>query len=121
MNVKVRKMSPTFLFAFLTLLILGHPKPKKMLIFRFVGIFEYIILLMLILFLDMCQNSKETDLDKSIRLLSGSQFVNSLYCIVLYCIVMFCIVLYCIVLYCIVLYLLYCIVLYCIVLYCIVL
>ena len=39
-------------------LLLGHPKPKKMLIFfRFVGIFEYIILLMLILFLDMCQNS----------------------------------------------------------------
>ena len=38
-------------------LILGHPKPKKMLIFRSVGIFEYIILLMLILFLDMCQNS----------------------------------------------------------------
>ena len=38
-------------------IILGHPKPKKMLIFRFVGIFEYIILLMLILFLDMCQNS----------------------------------------------------------------
>ena len=37
--------------------ILGHQKPKKMLIFRFVGIFEYIILLMLILFLDMCQNS----------------------------------------------------------------
>ena len=37
--------------------ILGHPKPKKMLIFRFVGIFEYIILLMVILFLDMCQNS----------------------------------------------------------------
>ena len=30
---------------------------KKMLIFRFVGIFEYIILLMLILFLDMCPNS----------------------------------------------------------------
>ena len=40
-----------------TLFILGHPKPKKMLIFRFVGIFEYIILLMLTLFLDMCQNS----------------------------------------------------------------
>ena len=40
-----------------TFLLLGHPKPKKMLIFRFVGIFEYIILLMLILFLDMCQNS----------------------------------------------------------------
>ena len=38
-------------------IILGHPKPKKMHIFRFVGIFEYIILLMLILFLDMCQNS----------------------------------------------------------------
>ena len=38
-------------------LVLGHPKPKKMLIFRCVGIFEYIILLMLILFLDMCQNS----------------------------------------------------------------
>ena len=38
-------------------IVLGHPKPKKMLIFRFVGIFEYIILLMLILFLDMCQNS----------------------------------------------------------------
>ena len=38
-------------------IILGHPKPKKMLIFGFVGIFEYIILLMLILFLDMCQNS----------------------------------------------------------------
>ena len=38
-------------------IILGHPKPKKMLIFCFVGIFEYIILLMLILFLDMCQNS----------------------------------------------------------------
>ena len=38
-------------------IILGHPKPKKMLIFRFVGIFEYIILLMLILILDMCQNS----------------------------------------------------------------
>ena len=38
--------------------LLGHPKTKKMLIFRFVGIFEYIILLnMLILFLDMCQNS----------------------------------------------------------------
>ena len=37
--------------------LLGHPKPKKMLIFRFVGIFEYIILLMLILFPDMCQNS----------------------------------------------------------------
>ena len=35
------------------ILLLGHPKPKKMLIFRFVGIFEYIILLMLILFLDM--------------------------------------------------------------------
>ena len=32
-------------------------KAKKMLIFRFVGIFEYIILLMLILFLDMCPNS----------------------------------------------------------------
>ena len=47
----------------------------------------------------------ETDLDKSNRLLSGSQFVNSLYCIVfivLYCIVLYCIVLYCIVLYCIV-------------------
>ena len=41
----------------ITWLLLGHPKPKKMLIFRFVGIFEYIILLMLILFLDMCQNS----------------------------------------------------------------
>ena len=44
----------------LSLNILGHPKPKKMLIFRFVGIFEYIILLillMLILFLDICQNS----------------------------------------------------------------
>ena len=40
----------------------------------------------------------ETDLDKSNRLLSGSQFVNSLYCIVLYCIVLYCIVLYCIVL-----------------------
>ena len=39
------------------LLLLGHPKPKMMLIFRFVGIFEYIILLILILFLDMCQNS----------------------------------------------------------------
>ena len=38
-------------------IVLGHPKPKKMLIFRFVGIFEYIILLMLILLLDMCQNS----------------------------------------------------------------
>ena len=38
-------------------IILGHPEPKKMLIFRFVGIFEYIILLMLILFLDMCKNS----------------------------------------------------------------
>ena len=37
--------------------ILGNPKPKKMLIFRFVGIFEYIILLMLILFHDMCPNS----------------------------------------------------------------
>ena len=37
--------------------ILGNPKPKKMLVFRFVGIFEYIILLMLILFLDMCPNS----------------------------------------------------------------
>ena len=41
----------------LSYMVLGHPKPKKMLIFRFVGIFEYIILLMLILFLDMCQNS----------------------------------------------------------------
>ena len=39
------------------LFLLGHPKPKKTLIFRFVGIYEYIILLMLILFLDMCQNS----------------------------------------------------------------
>ena len=29
-----------------TVSILGNPKPKKMLIFRFVGIFEYIILLM---------------------------------------------------------------------------
>ena len=35
-----------------TLLLFGYPKPK-----RCVGIFEYIILLMLILFLDMCQNS----------------------------------------------------------------
>ena len=35
----------------------GNPKPKKMLIFRFVGIFEYNILLVLILFLDMCPNS----------------------------------------------------------------
>ena len=42
---------------FPSLAVLGHPKPKKMLFFRFVGIFEYIILLMLILFLDMCQNS----------------------------------------------------------------
>ena len=33
----------------------------------------------------------ETDLDKSNRLLSGSQFVNSLYCIVLY--LLYCIVL----------------------------
>ena len=32
-------------------------KAKKDAYFRFVGIFEYIILLMLILFLDMCQNS----------------------------------------------------------------
>ena len=37
--------------------LLGNPKPKKMIIFRFVGIFEYIILLILILFLDMCTNS----------------------------------------------------------------
>ena len=44
-------------FVVATKMVLGHPKPKKMLIFRFVGIFEYIILLMLILFLDMCQNS----------------------------------------------------------------
>ena len=44
-------------FFYRKVIILGHPKPKKMLIFRFVGIFEYIILLMLILFLDMCQNS----------------------------------------------------------------
>ena len=44
-------------FAYFSIL-LGHPNPKKMLIFRFVGIFEYIILLMLIIFLDMCQNSK---------------------------------------------------------------
>ena len=55
----------------------------------------------------------ETDLDKSNRLLSGSQSVNALYCIVLYCIVLYCIELLCIVLYGIVLYLLYCIVLYC--------
>ena len=46
----------------------------------------------------------ETYLDKPNRLLSGSQFVNSLYCIVLYCNVLYCIVLYCIVLYYIVLY-----------------
>ena len=45
------------MFKNLLLRILSHPKPKKMLIFRFVGIFEYIILLMLILFLDVCQNS----------------------------------------------------------------
>ena len=67
--------------------------------------------------------TEETDLDKSNRVLSGSQFVYSLYCIVLYCIVMHCIVLHCIAFYCIILYciVLYCIVLYCIVLYCIVL
>ena len=35
MNVKVRKMSPTFLFALLTLLILGHPKPKTDAYFSF--------------------------------------------------------------------------------------
>ena len=46
----------------------------------------------------------ETDLDKSNRLLSESQFVNSLYCIVLYSIVWYCNALYCIVLYCIVLF-----------------
>ena len=34
----------------------------------------------------------ETDLDRSNRFLSGSQFVNSLYCIVMYCIVLYCIV-----------------------------
>ena len=37
-------------------LLLGNPKPKNMLIFRFVCIFEYIILLMLIVFLNMCLN-----------------------------------------------------------------
>ena len=45
------------MYAGFVLYLLGHPKPKKMLIFRFVGMFEDIILLMLILFLGMCQNS----------------------------------------------------------------
>ena len=37
--------------------ILGSPNPKKWLSFGFVGIFEYIILPMLIIFLGMCPNS----------------------------------------------------------------
>ena len=36
--------------------ILGSPNPKKWLSFGFVGIFEYIILPMLIIFLSMCPN-----------------------------------------------------------------
>ena len=36
---------------------LGSPNPYTSLSFRFVGIFEYIILPMLIIFLDMCPNS----------------------------------------------------------------
>ena len=36
-------------------------KAKKMLIFRFVGIFEYIILLMLILFLDIGSDAKSVN------------------------------------------------------------
>ena len=38
-------------------LVLGSPNPKKWLSFGFVGIFEYIILPMLIIFLGMCPNS----------------------------------------------------------------
>ena len=37
--------------------LLGSPNPKKWLSFGFVGIFEYIILPMLIIFLGMCPNS----------------------------------------------------------------
>ena len=39
------------------LLILGSPNLKKWLSFGFVGIFEYIILTMPIIFLGMCPNS----------------------------------------------------------------
>ena len=56
-KAKIIASETIFLDCSIFSLLLGHPKPKKMLIFRFVGIFEYIILLVLILFLDMCQNS----------------------------------------------------------------
>ena len=56
-KLKNSQKSIIFQYQVTKLVLLGSPNPKKWLNFGFVGIFEYIILPMLIIFLGMCPNS----------------------------------------------------------------